>query len=81
MRNEFYNAEPHLFCSVIDAVRLGVWDFEPFEADEDDFSATDALPGSDAKIAILAERLENGLPLWHPEDRINILRDIEVTTY
>ena len=34
-----------------------------------DFDATDAPAGSDAKIEILRNRLERGLPLWHEEDR------------
>jgi hypothetical protein len=35
----------------------------------DDFSATDAPAGSRAKIEVLAERVQRGLPLWHPDDR------------
>ncbi len=42
-------------------------DFNPVENDE--FSRTDAPAGSRAKIEILAERIQRGLPLWHPEDR------------
>ena len=34
-----------------------------------EFAATDAAPGSVDKVAILAYRVEMGLPLWHPEDR------------
>jgi hypothetical protein len=33
------------------------------------FSKTDAPAGSDEKIEILRRRIENGLPLWHDEDR------------
>ncbi len=44
-------------------------DFSPTDSDE--FSATDAPAGSKAKIDILAERIANGLPLWHEEDRID----------
>jgi hypothetical protein len=29
------------------------------------------LPGSDEKLAILADRLKSGLPLWHPRDSRN----------
>jgi hypothetical protein len=29
---------------------------------------TDALPGSEEKVAILAERARLGLSLWHPQD-------------
>jgi hypothetical protein len=42
-------------------------DFSPVESDE--FSPTDAPAGSPAKIAVLAERIQRGLPLWHAEDR------------
>lgn len=71
-------APSSFFSSVIDAIRRGVWDFEPAETDHDDFPATDALPGTEAKIAILAARLESGLPLWHPEDRITVLKDADL---
>ncbi|MBS0208629.1 MAG: hypothetical protein JSS27_06700 [Planctomycetes bacterium] len=33
------------------------------------FVATDAPAGSPEKLAIMARRIEMGLPLWHPEDR------------
>jgi hypothetical protein len=42
-------------------------DFIPNETD--DFVRTDAPAGSRAKIDMLAERVMQGLPLWHPEDR------------
>ena len=42
-------------------------DFVPVATD--DFSGTDAPAGSRKKLEILAERVKNGLPLWHPEDR------------
>jgi hypothetical protein len=29
---------------------------------------TDALPGSEEKVAVLAERARLGLSLWHPQD-------------
>ncbi len=35
----------------------------------DDFSATDAPAGSDAKIEVLRSRVELGQPLWHTSDR------------
>lgn len=34
-----------------------------------DFASTDAPAGSEEKIEILRRRIENGLPLWHDEDR------------
>ena len=42
-------------------------DFNPAETPE--FGRTDAPAGSRAKIAMLAERIQRGQPLWHPEDR------------
>lgn len=65
---------PH---SVIEAIKLGLWDFEP-DTDtegEDDFSATEALPGTNAKLEVLALRVESGLPLWHPSDRLTFERN------
>lgn len=56
--------------SVLEAIREGYWDFEPRETDQDDFDSTHALPGTDAKLKILARRVESGLPLWHPSDRM-----------
>ena len=57
---------PH---SVLDAIKAGTWDYEPEEADSQHFDSTVALPGTDEKLAVLAERVSRGLPLWHPEDR------------
>jgi hypothetical protein len=54
---------------VLDAIRLGIWDYEPEDNRDHDFDATKALPGTDQKLAVLAERLAQGLPLWHDEDR------------
>ena len=42
-------------------------DFVP-QADEG-FAPTDAPAGSPAKIKILAERIQRGMPLWHNHDR------------
>jgi hypothetical protein len=42
-------------------------DFVPMETEE--WCATDAAAGSRRKIDILAERVRNGTPLWHPDDR------------
>lgn len=55
--------------SVIDAVRMGMWDYEPDDQDASEFEATRALPGSDEKLVVIAERVRQGLPLWHPSDR------------
>ena len=44
-------------------------DFAPSEADS--FAATDAPAGSEEKIEILRRRVEQGLPLWHNNDRVD----------
>ena len=56
--------------SVIEAIRQGIWDFEPQETSAGDFECTAALPGSREKLDVLAQRLKEGEPLWHPSDRI-----------
>lgn len=55
--------------SVLDAIKQGMWDFEPEPVDERRFRATRAMPGTDEKLAVLAERVRAGLPLWHGCDR------------
>lgn len=55
--------------SVLDAIRLGIWDYEPEDQRDELFDATKALPGTDQKLAVLADRLAQGLPLWHDGDR------------
>lgn len=57
---------PH---SVIEAIKQGVWDYEPKYEQRDPFDATEALPGTEAKLDVLALRVQQGLPLWHPSDR------------
>ncbi len=42
-------------------------DFVPVTTKE--FAPTQAPAGSAEKLAIMARRIELGLPLWHPEDR------------
>lgn len=62
--------------SIIDAIRTGDWGFEPREQPARDFSCTAAMPGTPEKIDVLAARIEQGLPLWHPHDRM-CFRDSE----
>jgi hypothetical protein len=57
--------------SVLEAVKLGLWDYEPPKVEDGKYSSTKALPGSNEKLAVLAERLRQGLPLWHPKDPRN----------
>ena len=60
--------------SVLEAIKQGDWSFEPSEgpgsvAREGGPPATTAMPGTAEKLDVLAERLQRGLPLWHPADR------------
>ena len=55
--------------SVLEAIRQGQWDYEPEQVESEQFDSTEALPGTDEKLTILADRVREGLPLWHPEDR------------
>jgi hypothetical protein len=57
---------PH---SVLEAIKMGIWDYEPDNHEEEKYEPTVALPGTDEKLDILAERVALGLPLWHPADR------------
>ena len=55
--------------SVLDAIKMGIWDFEPDQTETSEYDSTEALPGSDEKLDILARRVQSGLALWHPSDR------------
>lgn len=56
--------------SVLDAIKLGIWDYEPEQTKTtNEYNSTAALPGTDEKLTVLARRIQEGLPLWHPEDR------------
>jgi hypothetical protein len=55
--------------SVLEAIKLGYWDFEPPEVSFGDFERTDSMPRTKAKLRAMAERVQSGLPLWHPDDR------------
>ena len=64
--------------SVLEAIKSGDWNYEPEDTPEcDGFESTNALPGSDQKLEILAERIQAGLPLWHPEDRLTYSTIVE----
>jgi hypothetical protein len=56
--------------SIIDAIKQGDWTFEPASREEADSNATAALPGTAEKIDVLARRLAEGEPLFHPRDRL-----------
>lgn len=55
--------------TVLEAIKMGLWDFEPKEVGGNEFKACGAMPGTPTKLMILAERVRLGLPLWHPSDR------------
>jgi hypothetical protein len=55
--------------SVLEAIKMGLWDYEPPEVEFSQFDASDAMPGTKDKLRTLAQRVENGLPLWHELDR------------
>jgi hypothetical protein len=65
---------PH---SVLDAIKLGEWDFEPENVDETLFDSTAAMPGTHEKLKILAQRVQKGLPLWHSRDRRHYDEEVE----
>ncbi len=55
--------------SVLEAIKMGIWDFEPQDVEFRSFDASDAMPGTPEKLLALVERAKRGLPLWHVEDR------------
>ena len=57
--------------SVLEAIKMGLWDFEPEDVDQTNYDSTLSMPGTDDKLKILAERVRSGLPLWHPGDRVD----------
>lgn len=57
--------------SVLEAIKAGDWNYDPGDSGaSDEFDSTNALPGTDQKLQVLAARILAGLPLWHPEDRL-----------
>jgi hypothetical protein len=60
---------------VLEAIKVGDWDFEPAGESAVSLQATTAMPGSAEKLDVLAERLRQGLPLWHPRDRVSFDED------
>ena len=55
--------------SVLEAIKQGIWDYEPEGVEERRFTATRAMPGTEEKLEVLAARIRAGLPLWHQADR------------
>ena len=63
--------------TVLEAIKQGLWDFEPREIECEEFEACGSMPGTTGKLMALAERVRLGLPLWHPEDRQDCESDID----
>jgi hypothetical protein len=57
--------------SLLEAIKQGEWNFEPTGETTVTIEATKAMPGTPEKLDVLAERLRQGLPLWHPRDRMS----------
>ena len=55
--------------TVLEAIRLGLWNYEPPERETEDYDSCPSMPGTPDKLRALADRVRKGLPLWHPEDR------------
>ncbi len=55
--------------NVFDAINETGHDEDFIPSETNDFCPTAAPAGSSQKLAVLAERVALGLPLWHPEDR------------
>jgi hypothetical protein len=64
--------------TVLEAIKQGLWDFEPRELECEEFEACCEMPGTAGKLLALAERVRLGLPLWHPEDRQDCESDMEL---
>ncbi|QDU29998.1 hypothetical protein ETAA8_51160 [Anatilimnocola aggregata] len=55
--------------SVLEAIRDGEWNYEPEQQPSEGVEGTKAMPGTQEKLDVLAERLKQGMPLWNPLDR------------
>jgi hypothetical protein len=55
--------------SILEAIKSGEWDYEPNSVAGEHFDHTEAMPGSKAKVSVMADRIRKGHPLWHPKDR------------
>jgi hypothetical protein len=54
--------------SILEAVKMGLWDFLPHTVDYCELEASDAMPGTREKLDILAEHLRHDLPTAHVDD-------------
>lgn len=57
--------------NIMDSIRInGNDNYYPRENPYEE--PTTALPGSEEKVEVLADRVRRGVPLWHPHDRIDL---------
>jgi hypothetical protein len=59
--------------SVLEAIKMGLWNYEPKRIEETSYEATKAMPGTQEKLEIMALRVKAGLPLWHHDDQTEYL--------
>ena len=57
--------------SILEAMKMGLWDFQPHSVDCDELEAPDNTPGTREKLDILAEHLRYQVPLWGIDDRLD----------
>jgi hypothetical protein len=57
--------------SILEAVKMGLWDFQPHTVDSSELEASDASPGTREKLDVLAEHLRRTLPFWQMGDDLN----------
>ena len=55
--------------NVFEAIKISGHDEDYEPATTEEFAATEAPAGSAEKLAVMAERAERGIPLWHDADR------------
>ncbi len=60
--------------SILEAVKLGLWDFEPHSVDVAEFEASDETPGTREKLDVLASHVRQGMRDWYSDGRLNLER-------
>ena len=66
--------------NIHEAIKSGKWDYEPEQVEDSSFDATGAMPGTDAKLEVLAARAKAGLPLWNQNDRTDYDDQVPVSS-
>ena len=55
--------------SILEAVKMRLWDFQPLRIDYSEIEASDNMPGTREKLDILAEHLRRDAVIWDSDDR------------